>query len=50
MKATASSIHSIGDKYVRAVAEVALCSPVMIPSMIDALRDSTRCSTISTAS
>src|SRR5689334_9482782 len=23
--------HSIGDKYVRAVAEVALCSPVMIP-------------------
>ena len=30
--------HSIGDKYVRAVAEVALCSPVMIPSMIDALQ------------
>jgi putative glutamine amidotransferase len=29
--------HSIGDKYVRAVAEVALCAPVMIPSMIDAL-------------
>jgi putative glutamine amidotransferase len=29
--------HSIGDKYVRAVAEVALCSPVMIPSMVDAL-------------
>ncbi len=29
--------HSIGDKYVRAVAEVAQCSPVMIPSMIDAL-------------
>jgi putative glutamine amidotransferase len=29
--------HSIGDKYVRAVAEVALCSPVMIPSMADAL-------------
>ena len=29
--------HSIGDKYVRAVAEAALCSPVMIPSMIDAL-------------
>ncbi|MFN4142686.1 gamma-glutamyl-gamma-aminobutyrate hydrolase family protein [Aestuariivirga sp.] len=29
--------HSIGDKYVRAVAEVALCTPVMIPSMIDAL-------------
>lgn len=30
--------HSIGDKYVRAVAEVALCAPVMIPSMIDALQ------------
>lgn len=29
--------HSIGDKYVRAVAEVALCSPVMIPSIMDAL-------------
>mgnify|MGYP006271974877 FL=1 len=29
--------HSLGDKYVRAVAEVALCTPVMIPSMIDAL-------------
>jgi putative glutamine amidotransferase len=29
--------HSIGDKYLRAVAEVALCSPVMIPSMVDAL-------------
>ena len=29
--------HSIGDKYVRAVAEAALCTPVMIPSMIDAL-------------
>ncbi len=29
--------HSIGDKYVRAVAEVALCAPVMIPSMVDAL-------------
>lgn len=29
--------HSIGDKYVRAVAEVARCTPVMIPSMIDAL-------------
>ena len=30
--------HSIGDKYVRAVAEVALCSPVMIPSIVDALQ------------
>lgn len=30
--------HSIGDKYVRAVAEVALRAPVMIPSMIDALQ------------
>jgi len=30
--------HSLGDKYVRAVAEVADCTPVMIPSMIDALR------------
>ena len=29
--------HSFGDKYVRAVAEVALCSPVMIPSMMDAM-------------
>ena len=29
--------HSIGDKYVRAVAEVALCAPVMIPSIVDAL-------------
>ena len=29
--------HSIGDKYVRAVAEVANCSPVMIPSIMDAL-------------
>jgi putative glutamine amidotransferase len=29
--------HSIGDKYVRAVAEAAQCTPVMIPSMIDAL-------------
>jgi putative glutamine amidotransferase len=29
--------HSIGDKYVRAVAEAANCTPVMIPSMIDAL-------------
>ncbi len=30
--------HSLGDKYVRAVAEVADCTPVMIPSMIDALQ------------
>ena len=30
--------HSLGDKYVRAVAEVAQCTPVMIPSMIDALQ------------
>jgi len=30
--------HSLGDKYVRAVAEVAGCTPVMIPSMIDALQ------------
>ena len=30
--------HSLGDKYVRAVAEVAHCTPVMIPSMIDALQ------------
>ena len=29
--------HSLGDKYVRAVAEVSQCTPVMIPSMIDAL-------------
>ena len=29
--------HSIGDKYVRAVAEASGCTPVMIPSMIDAL-------------
>ncbi|MFM8748416.1 MAG: gamma-glutamyl-gamma-aminobutyrate hydrolase family protein [Aestuariivirga sp.] len=29
--------HSIGDKYVRAVAEAAHCLPVMIPSLIDAL-------------
>jgi putative glutamine amidotransferase len=29
--------HSLGDKYVRAVAEVSACTPVMIPSMIDAL-------------
>jgi hypothetical protein len=29
--------HSLGDKYVRAVAEVSKCTPVMIPSMIDAL-------------
>ena len=29
--------HSIGDKSVRAVAEVANCSPVMIPAIMDAL-------------
>jgi len=29
--------HSIGDKYVRAVAEVAGCTPVMIPAIMDAL-------------
>ena len=29
--------HSIGDKYVRAVAEAALCTPVMIPAIMDAL-------------
>ncbi len=29
--------HSLGDKYVRAVAEVSKCTPVMIPSIIDAL-------------
>ena len=29
--------HSIGDKYTRAVAEAAQCTPVMIPSMIDVL-------------
>ena len=29
--------HSIGDKYVRAVAEVAECTPVMIPAIMDAL-------------
>jgi putative glutamine amidotransferase len=29
--------HSIGDKYVRAVAEVANCTPVMIPAIMDAL-------------
>ncbi len=29
--------HSIGDKYTRAVAEAALCTPVMIPSMVDVL-------------
>ena len=27
--------HSIGDKYVRAVAEVAQCLPVMIPALAD---------------
>ena len=30
--------HSIGDKYVRAVAEAAHCTPLMIPSMIDVLQ------------
>jgi putative glutamine amidotransferase len=30
--------HSLGDKYVRAVAEVSKCTPLMIPSMIDAMR------------
>ena len=30
--------HSLGDKYVRAVAEVSRCTPLMIPSMIDALQ------------
>jgi putative glutamine amidotransferase len=30
--------HSLGDKYVRALAEVAKVTPVMIPSMIDALQ------------
>ena len=30
--------HSLGDKYVRAVAEVSGCAPVMIPAMIDALQ------------
>ena len=30
--------HSIGDKYTRAVAEAANCTPVMIPSMIDVLQ------------
>lgn len=29
--------HSLGDKYVRAVAEVARCAPVMIPSIVDLL-------------
>ncbi len=29
--------HSIGDKYLRAIAEVAHCVPVMIPAMTDAL-------------
>ena len=29
--------HSLGDKYVRAVAEVSKCTPLMIPSMIDAV-------------
>lgn len=29
--------HSIGDKYLRAVAEVANCTPLMIPAIIDAV-------------
>src|SRR6476469_6307954 len=29
--------HSLGDKYVRAVADVAACLPVMIPSIAEAL-------------
>jgi putative glutamine amidotransferase len=29
--------HSLGDKYVRAVAEVSKCTPVMIPSIMDVL-------------
>jgi len=29
--------HSVGDKYVRAVAEVAQCVPVMIPALADAV-------------
>jgi putative glutamine amidotransferase len=29
--------HSLGDKYVRAVAEVAGCTPLMIPSIIEAM-------------
>jgi putative glutamine amidotransferase len=29
--------HSLGDKYLRAVAEVSRCTTVMIPSMVDAL-------------
>ena len=29
--------HSLGDKYVRAVAEVSKCTPLMIPAMIDAV-------------
>jgi len=29
--------HSLGDKYLRAVAEVSKCTPLMIPSMIDAV-------------
>lgn len=29
--------HSLGDKYVRAVAEVARCTPLMIPSIIEAM-------------
>ena len=30
--------HSLGDKYVRAIAEVSGCTPLMIPAMIDALQ------------
>ena len=29
--------HSLGDKYVRAIAEVSKCTPLMIPSIIDAV-------------
>lgn len=29
--------HSVGDKYVRAVAEVSACTPVMIPAIVDAV-------------
>src|SRR3954447_5595598 len=31
------SFHSLGDKYVRAVADIAKCLPLMIPSIGDAL-------------
>ena len=30
--------HSLGDKYVRAIAEVSKCTPLMIPSIIDAVQ------------